>query len=216
MIDRPVHSVNVGQAPSGTDVSRFDMSRFEGSADNVTRWGGDRHRYLASLAAGLATDPTLDQGQTRDLAAIAAWRAGVIGLRTAALGALDRLADHSPAVGAVLGLPVVQVPHFAVGQVTDRFFWPPWTAGSAYLIARVGGFVGLGGPWLAPPQSVTAVGPGRWGVTADGSTWNVDIDLFGHSITQGDPSQSLTDERVTATLRTSATSYLLDVVREPS
>lgn len=222
MIDRPVHSVNLGHGSDGEavlpTVAGLDL---EVSLANLTRWGGDKRRYVASLSAAVETDPSLsaDPGRLREIAVVAAWRAGVIGLRTDALRALHRLAPaHSQSMGAVLGLPAGQVSSFANGQQEDRFSWPAWRTDYSFLIARVGGFVGLGGPWQSPPRTVEVMAPGRWLVEADGSTWNVDVDIFGHAITKADPSQSRTStlEKTTATLRTRATSYLLDVIREPS
>ncbi|MFD4326958.1 hypothetical protein ACFWQC_20135 [Nocardioides sp. NPDC058538] len=196
------------------------------TAANVARWGGDQGLYAAFLGAGLAApsadvhrDTSVnDPGLLQDLAAVAAWRAGVIGLRTDALRAVADLADAglTDAVGATLGMLGTDVAGFAEGQRTDRFFWPAWqNLGRAYLLARIGGFAGLGGPWLAHPGDVIAAGEGRWLVEVGEELWQVDADLFGHSVSLAgeEPSDDPVD---TPRVRVVSvpTSYLLEVVRE--
>ncbi|HEX7827541.1 MAG TPA: hypothetical protein VF477_21755, partial [Mycobacterium sp.] len=53
------------------------------SADNVARYGGDPHRYALALTAALAADPGLAPSRDAMLAvtSVAAWRAGVLGIR---------------------------------------------------------------------------------------------------------------------------------------
>ncbi|MEI7055797.1 hypothetical protein WBG06_08275 [Nocardioides sp. CCNWLW239] len=161
-------------------------------------------------------DPALVQ----DIAAVAAWRAGVIGLRTDALRAVSELSDAglADAVGATLGMPGSDVAGFVERQRTDRFFWPAWhNLGRAYLLARIGGFAGLGGPWLAHPGDVIAAGEGRWLVEVGDELWQVDADLFGHSVSPaGAEPESSGDPVETAGVRVVSvpTSYLLEVVRE--
>ena len=191
---------------------------------NVARWGGDAGLFGTSLGAGLeAVQDAPETAAVQDLAAVAAWRAGVIGLRTDALRAVSDLADAglADAVGATLGMPGTDVAGFVEGQRTDRFFWPPWQQlGRAYLIARIGGFAGLGGPWLAHPGDVIAAGEGRWLVEVGEELWEVDADLFGHSVSQAadDPASTgdQADSAGTAGVRVVSvpTSYLLEVVRE--
>jgi hypothetical protein len=191
---------------------------------NVARWGGDTGLFGTSLGAGLAAAPgTPETAAIQDLAAVAAWRAGVIGLRKDALRAASSCLDAgiADAVGATLGMPGADVAGFVEGQRTDRFFWPAWQQlGRAYLIARIGGFAGLGGPWLAHPSDVIAAGEGRWLVEVGEELWEVDADLFGHSVAMAadDPaSTGDTGEPVgTPGVRVVSvpTSYLLEVVRE--
>ena len=224
MIRRPGHSVNasVARQPGGLPaVTGLDL---ELAVANVARWGGDAGLFGASLTAGLAAAPDApDTAAIQDLAAVAAWRAGVIGLRKDALRAASSCLDAglADAVGATLGMPGADVAGFVEGQRTDRFFWPAWQQlGRAYLIARIGGFAGLGGPWLAHPGDVIAAGEGRWLVEVGEELWEVDADLFGHSVSQAadDPASTgdLGDPVGTAGIRVVSvpTSYLLEVVRE--
>ena len=224
MIRRPGHSVNasVARQPGGLPaVTGLDL---ELAVANVARWGGDAGLFGASLTAGLAAAPDApDTAAIQDLAAVAAWRAGVIGLRKDALRAASSCLDTglADAVGATLGMPGADVAGFVEGQRTDRFFWPAWQQlGRAYLIARIGGFAGLGGPWLAHPGDVIAAGEGRWLVEVGEELWEVDADLFGHSVSQAADDPASTGEpgdpvgtpgvRVVSV----PTSYLLEVVRE--
>ena len=224
MIRRPGHSVNasVARQPGGLPaVTGLDL---ELAVANVARWGGDAGLFGASLTAGLAAAPDApDTAAIQDLAAVAAWRAGVIGLRKDALRAASSCLDAglADAVGATLGMPGADVAGFVEGQRTDRFFWPAWQQlGRAYLIARIGGFAGLGGPWLAHPGDVIAAGDGRWLVEVGEELWEVDADLFGHSVSQAADDPASTGEpgdpvgtpgvRVVSV----PTSYLLEVVRE--
>ncbi|MFE7224747.1 hypothetical protein ACFU7D_08195 [Nocardioides sp. NPDC057577] len=234
MIRRPGHSVNASLRLGAASLPAVAGLDLDLAAANVARWGGDQGLYATLLAAALAApsadahrgdvlslskgtsvnDPALVQ----DLAAVAAWRAGVIGLRTDALRAVSDLSDAglADAVGATLGMPGTEVAGFAEGQRTDRFFWPAWQhLDRAYLLARIGGFAGLGGPWLAHPGDVIAAGEGRWLVEVGEELWQVDADLFGHSVSlaSDDPADS---DAGTAGIRVVSvpTSYLLEVVRE--
>ena len=224
MIRRPGHSVNasVPRQPGGLPaVTGLDL---ELAVANVARWGGDTGVFGASLAAGLAAGSRVrETAAVQELAAVAAWRAGVIGLRKDALRAASSCLDAglADAVGATLGMPGADVAGFVEGQRTDRFFWPAWQRlGRAYLIARIGGFAGLGGPWLAHPGDVIAAGEGRWLVEVGEELWEVDADLFGHSVSQAadDPASTgdLGDPVGTPGIRVVSvpTSYLLEVVRE--
>lgn len=228
MIRRPGHSVNASLRLGAASLPAVPGLDLDLAAANVARWGGDQSLYAAFLGAGLAA-PAADARRVtsvndlalvQDLAAVAAWRAGVIGLRTDALRAVSDLADAgmADAVGATLGMPGTDVAGFAEGQRTDRFFWPAWQhLDRAYLLARIGGFAGLGGPWLAHPGDVIAAGEGRWLVEVGEELWQVDADLFGHSVSPaGDEPADSGDPVGTPGTRvvSVATSYLLEVVRE--
>ncbi|MFJ9391522.1 hypothetical protein ACIRON_22030 [Nocardioides sp. NPDC101246] len=218
MIRRPGHSVNASSRREPVNLPVVAGLDLELAETNVARWGGDTGLFGTSLAAGLSAGRTPEAAAVQDLAAVAAWRAGVIGLRTDALRALSAGVDAglTDALGATLGMPGAEVAGFAEGQRTDRFFWPAWQhLGRAYLIARIGGFAGLGGPWLAHPGDVIAAGEGRWLVEVGEELWQVDADLFGHSVSLAgdDPADS---DAGTAGIRVVSvpTSYLLEVVRE--
>ena len=221
MIRRPGHSVNASVARQPVSLPAVAGLDLELAVANVARWGGDTGLFGTSLGAGLAAAPgTSETAAVQDLAAVAAWRAGVIGLRTDALRAASSCLDAglADAVGATLGMPGLDVAGFVEGQRTDRFFWPAWQRlGRAYLIARIGGFAGLGGPWLAHPGDVITAGEGRWLVEVGEELWAVDADLFGHSVSlAGDDPADAGDAAGTDGVRVVSvpTSYLLEVVRE--
>ncbi|NYI80851.1 potassium transporter Kef [Nocardioides panzhihuensis] len=223
MIRRPGHSVNAAVRRESAPLPSAAGLDLELAVANVARWVGDPQLFSRFLAAGLAgpTSVSVDVGQ--DLAAVAAWRAGVIGLRTDALRAVSACLDAglTDAVGATLGMPGTDVAGFVEGQRTDRFFWPAWqNLGRAYLVARIGGFAGLGGPWLAHPGDVIATGEGQWLVEVGEELWEIDADLFGHSVSPADSDPTEAGDPV-ATAATPGirvvsvpTSYLLEVVRE--
>ncbi|MEU6135538.1 hypothetical protein [Nocardioides sp. NPDC047086] len=236
MIRRPGHSVNASLRLGAASLPAVAGLDLDLAADNVFRWGGDRALYVAFLSAALAVpsanahrgdvlslskgNSVSDPALVQDLAAVAAWRAGVIGLRTDALRAVSVLSDAglADAVGAMLGMLGTDVAGFAEGQRTDRFFWPAWrNLDRAYLLARIGGFAGLGGPWLAHPGDVIAAGEGRWLVEVGEELWQVDADLFGHSVSlAGEEPSDTSDAAGTTGVRVVSvpTSYLLEVVRE--
>ncbi|GGU10573.1 potassium transporter Kef [Nocardioides albus] len=223
MIRRPGHTVNASVRREPATLPSATGLDLDLAVANVARWGGDTGLFGGFLAAGLAgrgADP-IEIGQ--DLAAVAAWRAGVVGLRADALRAVASCLDAGlgEAVGATLGMPGSDVAGFLEGQRTDRFFWPAWQhLGRAYLVARVGGFAGLGGPWLAHPGDVIAAGEGQWLVEVGDELWEIDADLFGHSVSPADEDPADAGEPVDGPGATDIrvvsvpTSYLLEVVRD--
>jgi hypothetical protein len=220
MIRRPGHSVNASAAREPVALPAVAGLDLELAAANVARWGGDTGLFGTSLGAGLAAAPGAPEtAAVQDLAAVAAWRAGVIGLREDALRAVSSCLDAglADAVGAALGMPGTDVAGFVEGQRTDRFFWPAWQhLGRAYLLARIGGFAGLGGPWLAHPGDVIAAGEGRWLVEVGEELWAVDADLFGHavSLAADEPADPGAPGDPGIRVVSVPTSYLLEVVRE--
>ncbi len=149
------------------------------TVENVRRFGGDVPRYLRFLAAGTA----YDGADPVTVAAVAAWRSGVVGIRTDALRrAAVAAGPTAAAVAAALGLAPADVPALLRAQAADPFGWPSEAdrrIGAATL-AVLGGFRGLGGPFLAPPVEARPAGPGRFVVrTADGEWWSVDADVCG-------------------------------------
>ncbi|SDJ97126.1 hypothetical protein SAMN05428985_10273 [Nocardioides sp. YR527] len=222
MIRRPGHSVNAStRLADPTPMPVVVGLDLELAAANVARFGGDEQRFDSSLRAGLRALGSLpsEAQAVQDLAAVAAWRSGVIGLRTDALRALSSCLDAglSGAAAATLGMPSTDIAGFAEGQRTDRFFWPAWRGlGRAYLLARIGGFAGLGGPWSAHPGDVLPVGEGRWLVEVGEELWEVTADLFGHSVSLAADDPGPDDAAGTPGVRVVSvpTSYLLEVVRE--
>jgi hypothetical protein len=173
-------------------VPDFDI---ELSVRNVESWGGDRELYQRFLSLALdavdAADGTggpLPQA-VRGLAALAAWRSGVIDLRQDALArlaeALERGSIPRQALAAALGLASADLDGFARAQAESPFGWPA-RGDDDVVIARVGGFRGLGGPWTAPPLSAeNADREGRFVITlTDGELWQLDADIFGTALTR--------------------------------
>ena len=155
----------------------------------------DRHgdaagaRYRHFIGRALAAQPAADRDDVLTLAALAAWRSGALAFRTDALRRLDlALAGGRTslsAVAAALGLGENGVAPFAALQRTSRFGWPGLHA-PGELLAVIGGFRGLYGPWPAPPVAVLAgerpgtflIRTGRSAASAE--DWLLTADVFGH------------------------------------
>jgi hypothetical protein len=147
-------------------------------------------RYRHFLGRAIAAQPNAGRDDLLTLAALAAWRAGALAFRTDALRRLGlALAGGTPlsAVAAALGLGEGGVAPFARLQVNSRFGWPG-LHGPGELLAVIGGFRGLHGPWSAPP--VAAVAGDRPGtflirtgpVGAMAEEWQLTADVFGHTL----------------------------------
>jgi hypothetical protein len=215
VIARAHHPVNEGGVRSETVLPVVPGVDLALSADNVARFGGDAHRYAWALTAALAADPGLASSRDGMLAvtSVAAWRSGVLGIRADALAWLPQL--RPDVGGAVLGLPADALQAFGSGQAVDRFYWPLRPADSMQPFARLGGFVGLGGPWEFPPTEPVLEGPGRWTVQIGTARWRLEADLFGHAlgpVGQEAPSGPSAQERVTTQLLVRPTSFLADVM----
>ena len=203
MTHRAGHVVDDGVPVDDVAPPRLAVGLDEERAErNTVAWGGDAARWRHVLTAALVVQRTSarpEQGH-RDLSALAAWRSGVVGLRADALARLDRVlagegGDERPspeAAAAALGLDPTHLDAFVDGQRGDPFAWPPGRPGG--LIARVGGFRGLGGPWQARPQWTAPldeagghllwVAPeaGADGPPAGAELWRLDADVFGHRL----------------------------------
>jgi hypothetical protein len=129
-------------------------------------WGDEMIR-LASSAPALGA--WLAAGQ------VLAWRAGLAHYRASALALLARL--PVPLASALLGLPPAADPAAVLARlVADPWFdpaRPALAAGGVRVAARVGGFRGLGGLFVAPPrvcggpQLVVTSGDEGWVLCAD-------------------------------------------------
>jgi hypothetical protein len=158
-------------------------------------------RYRHFIGRALAAQPAAGRDDLLTLAALAAWRSGALAFRSDALRRLDlALAASSPtlpALAAALGLGEGGVAPFAELQARSRFGWPGRNA-PGEILAVIGGFRGLFGPWLAPPVTVLAgdqagtflirTGTGSAGSAAASSAaavaedWLLTVDVFGHTL----------------------------------
>ena len=185
MIRQPVQLANAPApfAPAAlADLSPVGLDAAL-AADSVAQAHGDAELFARALAAGVAAEPASlhDRDRTLDLVAIAAWRAGALGLRA---DALSRLAasptpESRAAAAAALGLGADQLDAFVRRQQTDRFWWPGRADQRGYVLA-VGGFRGLGGAWILPPERVDRLTePGAFAFLVAGSWWRLDADVWG-------------------------------------
>ncbi|OMC06033.1 hypothetical protein A5733_18405 [Mycobacterium sp. NS-7484] len=183
---------------------------------NVAGWGGSVP-LLRRFAQHVPAAPPEWQSV---LTALAAWRAGVVRLRVSALaGARDLLAarpDATGHVGAVLAVAPESVGPTLAGLTTDPFWWPGAAGHDGHprghpqpRIDAVGGFVGLGGPFLVPPEHVVGTErPDRFVVRAGRRQWLLLLDVCGAVFV---PSQSgWAVEREQGVVRADG-SYLLGV-----
>lgn len=144
---------------------------------------GDPLLFARALAAGVEQDPAAatDRDRALDLVAIAAWRSGALGLRDDALARLGHLdtPEQRLAAAATLGVGVDVLDEFRRRQQTDRFWWPGRVDQRGYVLA-VGGFRGIGGAWIRPPERVeTLAGAGAFALLVAGSWWRLDSDVWG-------------------------------------
>lgn len=144
---------------------------------------GDPLLFAGALAAGVAQDPAAVTVRDRalDLVAVAAWRAGALGLRADALDRLEHLdsPEQRLAASATLGVGVDVLDEFRRRQRADRFWWPGRADQRGYVLA-VGGFRGIGGAWIRPPERVeTLADAGAFAFLVAGSWWRLDSDAWG-------------------------------------
>lgn len=167
------HAANDGVAGADTELPAVDGLDLDSAGDRVGAWGGDRRLYTRFLARALSASAGIEAGEARHLAVIAGWRAGVLGLREEALS--SAVLARPAAAAAALGIAEQDLPAFLAAQALDRFSLP----GHDGLVARVGGFRGFGGPWIAPPSSPRFVGDGRIEVDCGSELWSITADVFG-------------------------------------
>lgn len=177
----PTHVVNLGLTVSAPALPQLPSADLAVATANVAGWGGDPALFVHFLAAGLAAGP-VDGAAVRQVAAIAGWRAGVLGLRDEALELLGSL--PAEVGGATLGFPPPELTGFVDRQRTDRYWWPGRERAWGQVL-RAGGFAGLGGYWLAPPVLAGTGGvAGRWLVQAGDTWWQLDADVFGSRLVE--------------------------------
>ncbi len=181
IISWPAQAVNTGVRPAAAPVPQLAADDLAVATANVAAWGGKPALFHHFLAAGLAAAPVPD---ARQLASIAGWRAGALGLRFEALRLLPML--PKPAVAATLGFTPETISDFTELQQLDPYWWPGRAVAGGQVL-RTGGFAGLGGPWLVPPSRAgRAAITGRWVVLAGDDWWQLDADVFGALLTRLD------------------------------
>lgn len=153
------------------------------AAESVRTAHGDPLLFGRALAAGIELDPAslADRHRALDLVAIAAWRAGALGLRADALTRLDDLdsAEQRVAAAGALGLGVDLLDEFRRRQRGDRFWWPGRADQRGYVLAT-GGFRGLGGAWVRPPERVERLpDDGAFAFLVADAWWRLDSDVWG-------------------------------------
>lgn len=171
------HAVNrvIDRTPGSAvdDLAGLDLDR---ARARVRAEGGDGELFETALQRALRAAGQPDRDLALTIAACAAWRAGVVDIRRDAL----RRAQSAPVpvVACALLLEGSDLATFLAAQAQDPFGWiaplRPW-------VATVGGFRGLGGPWLEPPTAFGAFSaPGEFWVRADGQLQLLRADVFGH------------------------------------
>jgi hypothetical protein len=189
---RPLHLVNSGLVLTDDALPETAVDLALSATRITDRYGaaaGARYRHFIFVA--LAAAPGAGRDASLTLAALAAWRSGALAFRTDALRRLnaDLASGGVPpaALAAALGLEPDDLAAFAELQRDSRFGWPALAEPGA-LLAVVGGFRGLFGPWQAPPMAALAGdSPGtfvlRTGVDARSAEhWYLAVDVFGHTL----------------------------------
>ena len=192
MTQRPRHLVNESLVLTDEALPQTTVDLALSATRIQERHGtaaGARYRHF--LGRALAAQPLAGRDDLLTVAALAAWRSGALAFRTDALRRLDLvLAGGSTplsTVAAALGLGEGGVAPFARLQRNSRFGWPGLHA-PGELLAVIGGFRGLYGPWLAPPVAALAgdrpgtflIRTGRVGAAAE--EWQLTADVFGHTL----------------------------------
>lgn len=184
MINRPGMLANRVPFPAAElpDLSPVGLDATVAAA-SVERAGGSRVLFARALAAGLAAHPAArtDRDALFALVAIAAWRSGALALRVDALtrlhGATD--AERRRGAAATLGIAEDVLDEFLRRQQADRFWWPERDAHRGYVLA-VGGFRGVGGAWIRPPErGIRLAGEGAFAFLVAGEWWRLDCDVWG-------------------------------------
>ncbi|TFC50585.1 MULTISPECIES: hypothetical protein [unclassified Cryobacterium] len=191
MTQRPRHLVNESLELTDEALPETTVD-LELSATRIQERHGEAAgaRYRHFIGRAVAAAPAADRDDLLTLAALAAWRSGAPAFRTDALRRLDLALAAGrtglPALAAALGLGEGEVAPFAALQLNSRFGWPGLHA-PGELLAVIGGFRGLYGPWLAPPvAALPGDRPGsfliRTGSAATAEDWLLTVDVFGHTL----------------------------------
>ena len=207
MIRRAGHAVNDTLGPAVVpEIASFEGFDTRLARDNVVSWGGEPELFDRFFATAIDLDrseSTTEQPLPHTvltLASLAAWRSGVLDLRQDALGRLTEALDSGSVADSVLasalGLQASELSDFVRCQAESPFGWPARGTGEV-VVARVGGFRGLGGPWTAPPASAEQLSSdGDFLITlADGELWRLEADIFGTRLSRAEPGTGPETER---------------------
>lgn len=181
----PVQLANIAARFTPADLPDLSGAGLDAAlaASSVRAAHGDPLLFTHALAAGVAQDPAsmTERERALTLVAIAAWRSGALGLRADALhrlGAIDSAPERT-AVAAALGLDVDVLDEFRRRQQADRYWWPGRADQRGYVLA-VGGFRGIGGAWIRPPERVERLADdGAFALLVAGTWWRLDSDVWG-------------------------------------
>lgn len=147
------------------------------TVDRIRGWGGSERAYRHFLSRALTVAATTDRETVRSAAVLAGWRAGVTRLRAEALSRGFIL--KAAVCEAALGLSPDTASSFLNAQRDDPFAHP--AAGP--LIGIVGGFRGLGGPWVQVPRDALTTGRSTVSVRSGDDWWTIEADVFGATLT---------------------------------
>ncbi len=167
------------------DLPEIDGLNLELAAENVRRHGGDPGRFATALLAGVSEGVPADRAHVSALVSLAGWRAGALPLRDDALARANAVTDTAvrTAITRVLGIDT-DLESFLHRQKADRFWWPDRDAHRGY-VCTLGGFSGLGGLWISPPQEARRFAePGAFAIRAGDDWWRADVDVWGARLVQ--------------------------------
>lgn len=201
------HAVNDALPPLESALPTVEGLDLAATVDRVAGWGGDPALYVHFVSRGLAASDRQDALAARRVGVIAGWRSGALGLRAEAL----RLAgDGDQAVAAAaLGLDESTLSPFVAAQGSNRFAHPQLEG----VIARVGGFRGFGGPWIAPPTDLQFVGDGQLDVICGAELWRIAADVFCSRLERV-PEISPSVQAAQVRAEVSPSSYLVTISRD--
>lgn len=188
MIAMPCQLANVGTMfqTSAPDLTAAGLD-VAAAAETVRRSQGDVALFERALSAGIEADTEArgDRQRALDLVAWAAWRSGVLALRDDALRRLAAVstAPHRAAAAAVLRIPLEHFDEFRTRQSHDRYWWPGRASANGYVFS-VGGFRGIGGAWIRPPERVERLDEaGGFSILVADEWWRLDGDVWGSRLT---------------------------------
>ncbi|MCC6269699.1 MAG: potassium transporter Kef [Microbacteriaceae bacterium] len=186
MIRKAGHLANVSDEPLAVPDSLPSLHDLDWNVltENVRQHGADPDRFVVSLALGLANGVPANRADALALVSLAGWRAGALTLRDDALARAGAITVKTvrTAAAQVLGIGT-DLDGFLTMQESDRFWWPDRGRHDGY-VCTLGGFSGLGGPWVSPPSEARPLAePGTFGIRTGEDWWQADIDVWGLRLT---------------------------------